>query len=147
MRRFAFVAPILALGFLTGCASIVDGTNQPISVKTVSDSGDLPGAACQLNNGKGAWFVQTPGSIVVHRAYSDLTVKCTKDGFAPATQTVTSATKPMALGDAIFGGVIGVGVDTADGAAFDYPTLITVIMHPASTPVAEASPALVAASK
>jgi hypothetical protein len=32
----------------------------------------------------------------------------------------------MAFGNILFGGIIGVGVDTATGAAYDYPTLITV---------------------
>jgi len=118
------------MGLLGGCASIVDGTNQSLSVKTVSTAGDVPGAECQLENSKGTWFVTTPGSVTVHRAYGVLNVNCTKDGFQPAVQTAQSSTKPMAFGNAIFGGVIGAGVDVTTGAAYDYPELITVLMRP-----------------
>lgn len=41
----------------------------------------------------------------------------------------------MAAGNILFGGLIGVGIDVATGAAFDYPTLITVPMTP--TPLGE----------
>jgi hypothetical protein len=34
----------------------------------------------------------------------------------------------MAAGNLIFGGVIGAAVDAGTGAAFDYPSLIQVIM-------------------
>lgn len=42
--------------------------------------------------------------------------------------SVKSSTKAMAFGNIIFGGVIGAGVDVATGAAYDYPTMITVLM-------------------
>jgi phosphoketolase len=35
----------------------------------------------------------------------------------------------MAAGNIIFGGPIGAGVDAATGAAFDYPSLIKVLME------------------
>lgn len=34
----------------------------------------------------------------------------------------------MAFGNILFGGVIAAGVDVATGAAYDYPTMITVLM-------------------
>ena len=58
----------------------------------------------------------------------------------------------MAFGNILIGGVIGVGVDVATGAAYDYPDLITVQMTsltapplPASLPLPLAAPALPAA--
>jgi hypothetical protein len=129
-RIMSLGVPLFALGLLSGCASIVDGTNQSLSVKTVSAAGDLPGAECQLANSKGTWFVTTPGTVTVHRAYGALNLSCTKDGFKPAVQTAKSSTKGMAFGNAVFGGVIGVGVDMSTGAAYDYPDLITVLMQP-----------------
>lgn len=115
------------LALTTGCASIVGGTNQSISVETRSMGGDLvAGANCKLENPKGTWYVTTPGSVTIHRAYDDLSIYCTKTGEQPGIASAKSSTKGMAFGNILFGGVIGVGVDTATGAAYDYPTLITV---------------------
>ncbi len=119
MRTLALAALIAAV--LPGCASIVTGHNQPITV----EAPDCEGANCKLMNDKGSWFVKAPGSVTVSRAYGELTVTCSKEGYGSATNTVASVTKAMAAGNILFGGVIGVGVDVATGAAYDYPTLIT----------------------
>jgi hypothetical protein len=63
--------------------------------------------------------------------------------------SVKSSTKAMAFGNILFGGVIGAGVDVATGAAYDYPTLITVVMGKSSAigGPAPAAPAVPAASQ
>jgi hypothetical protein len=117
------------VSLLSGCASIVSGTSQSLSVEARTESGTpVVGANCKLENPKGVWFVTTPGSVTIHRAYDDLAVQCTKDGEHPGHATVKSSTKGMAFGNILFGGAIGAGVDMASGAAYDYPALITVQM-------------------
>src|SRR5215831_6363188 len=127
-------AASLLLG-LPGCASIVTGHNQPVSLVTP----DCEGATCVLTNSKGIWYVKTPGSVTVHRAYGDLSVTCAKEGYPSATNVVQSSTKAMAFGNVIFGGLVGVGVDIGTGAAYDYPTLI-------ANPIACKDPAKAAAA-
>ena len=141
-KKSVIASATLPLVLLSGCASIVDGSNQSLSVATISSSGDVPGASCELNSNKGTWFVTTPGSVTVHRGYDALNVKCTKDGYEPAVQMAKSSTKGMTFGNILFGGVIGAGVDMGTGAAYDYPDLITVMMQPKATP----SPAPVASA-
>lgn len=120
---------VLSLAFgLTGCASIVSGTNQVVSVQTTAPNKDANGATCKLENDKGVYFVTTPGTVTVHRAFGDMTVKCEKAGFAPGLATFKSTTKAMMAGNLIFGGVIGAGVDAASGAAYDYPALLQIPM-------------------
>lgn len=120
---------LAALAQLTGCASIVSGSNQSVSVETKTATGQsVAGAACKLTNNKGAWFVTTPGSTIVNRSYEDLSVRCEKETHDPGLASAKSTTKAMAFGNILFGGVIGAGVDVSTGAAYDYPTLITVIM-------------------
>ncbi len=114
--------------FLAGCASIVNGVNEPLSMTTKADGADVTGAQCELHNDKGTWYVTTPGSTTVHRSVEDLIVKCKKKGYAPGLANVKSSTKGMAFGNILFGGVVGGAVDIGDGAAFDYPTLINVNM-------------------
>jgi hypothetical protein len=119
---------IAALSSLTGCASIVSGTSQVVSVETLHSSGNVAGATCKLQNDKGVYYVTTPGTVTVHRAYGDMNVKCEKPGFESGLANVKSSTKGMMAGNILFGGVIGAGVDAASGAAYDYPALFQVMM-------------------
>jgi hypothetical protein len=130
MKKIAVAVMAVAL---TGCASIVNGNNQVISVETRHKGQQVVGATCTLVNPKGTFYVTTPGTVTIHRAYDDLNVKCEKDGLQPGLTNVKSSTKPMAFGNIIFGGVIGAAVDAGSGAAYDYPTLISVIMGEAVT--------------
>ena len=129
MFRTIFLGGVIAIATLcSGCASIVGGQNQSISVTTASDGKEVEGAKCSLQNDKGSWYATTPGSVTVRRSYADLLVTCKLDSVAPGTASVKSTTKALAFGNAIFGGVIGVAVDTASGAAYDYPNSIRVAM-------------------
>ena len=119
-------AVFAAVTFLSGCASIVNGVNQPVSVETRSNGKSIVGAACTLSSNKGTWFVTTPGTVTLHRGFQDLAVECTKDGIAPGTASVASHVKGMAFGNILIGGLIGVAVDSGNGAAFDYPDFIFI---------------------
>lgn len=126
-----------------GCASIVTGTNQTLSVETKAAGARVIGASCKLFNDKGVWFVTTPGSVTVHRSYDALHVSCEKEGYAAADYAANSSTKAMLAGNIIFGGLIGAGVDIASGAAYDYPDLISFEMvrtMPLASPQAPAAP-------
>ena len=129
MKTFACISAI-AITQLVGCASIVNGQNQSISIETRLDKNLtlVSGATCRLSNNKGTWFVTTPGSTTVQRSYEDLSVACEKETHEPGLASVKSSTKAMAFGNIIFGGIIGAGVDMGTGAAYDYPSLISVIM-------------------
>lgn len=112
----------------SGCASIVGGTTQVVSVETHQSQSPVAGARCEMVNSKGTFHVTTPGTAMVSRAYGDLVVRCDKDGMETGQATVVSATKAMAFGNILFGGAIGVAVDVSSGAAYDYPELIRVGM-------------------
>lgn len=114
---------------LGGCASIIDGSTQVLSVQTVAkDGAEVENANCTLTSNKGTWFVNTPGTVPVHRSYDPLNINCKKKGVPPGIATVNSSTKGMAFGNILAGGVIGAAVDMGTGAAYDYPSLITVRM-------------------
>jgi hypothetical protein len=112
----------------TGCASIVSGHNQTLSIEAKSKGTQVAGANCKLSNDKGTWFVTTPGTTTVNRSFNELAIQCEKEGSEPGFLSVKSSTKAMAFGNILFGGVIGAGVDIATGAAYDYPALLTVEM-------------------
>lgn len=125
------IPALLLVSVLQGCASIVGGSTQVVSV----DTPGCPGARCELVNEKGRFFVPaTPGTVSVHRSYNNLQVTCSKEGAASTPISVASSTKAMAFGNILFGGVIGAGVDIGTGAAYDYPQLITVAMDCSAPP-------------
>jgi hypothetical protein len=130
---------------LTGCASIVSGTSQAISVETKYKGESVSGANCKLENGKGVFFVTTPGTVTIHKAYADLLVTCEKMDVPEGLARVKSTTKAIAFGNILIGGVIGAGVDAGTGAAYDYPQLISVLMgEDIHIPVLDVAPAPVA---
>lgn len=120
MRQFFSAIAILSATLGTGCASIVSGQDQVVSVHAPN----CAGASCKMTNPAGTYFVQSPGTVSVNREYDDLVVTCEKEGFDPSTIRVSSSTKGMAFGNIVLGGVVGAGVDMATGAAYDYPAEI-----------------------
>jgi len=115
--RSLFTIIFFSHAALTGCASIVTGQDQVVSVSTPNCSG----AQCTLVNPEGTYFVKTPGTVTVDKEYGDLSVSCEKAGYDPFIMSVSSSTKGMAFGNILLGGIIGAGVDVATGAAYDYP--------------------------
>lgn len=126
MRTLLSVMLLCIAALSTGCASIVTGHNQSLSVETRSKGEAVSGSACTLQNNKGTWFVTAPGSVTVNRSYGDLSVSCTHENQEPGSAIVRSSTKAMAFGNILFGGVVGAAVDVGTGAAYDYPSLISV---------------------
>ena len=142
--KIAIVA-IAAIG-LSGCATIIQGTKQTMSVNTTP----VDGAKCELTNATGTWYVTTPGSVEVHKTKTDLKVACEKEGVGKGTMTVESHFGGTTFGNAIVGGLVGVAVDAASGANFYYHSPISVALvpdapapgaAPADTPPAGAKPA------
>ncbi len=129
IRLFISLAAALFFSGLTGCASITGGKNQPISVNTVCDGQPVVEASCTLMNDKGSWYVKTPGSVMIQKAYGDLAVDC-KKGDAVASTKFKSSSNGGVWGNILAGGIIGYAVDASSGAGFDYPSTMTVTLPP-----------------
>jgi hypothetical protein len=127
---------------LVSCATVSgSGTSQPISVQTFnSDGSQLDGARCDMSNDEGTWFVMTPGSTTIRKSNKDLHVVCRKSGVDVGTASVVSRTKGNMLGNIILGGGVGAIVDHNNGAAYEYPGLISVYMGRANQKIDETSP-------
>jgi hypothetical protein len=87
--------------------------------------------------------VTTPGSTNVHKTKNDLSIDCTKAGYAPAHLVAASRFGGTTAGNLIAGGVIGIGIDAASGANYHYDSPITVTMSAdaASAPAGAPAPA------
>jgi hypothetical protein len=129
MNKELFLAVVLMSALTSGCASITGSSNQSVSVQTRDQGGgEVTGAACELTNNKGKWFVTTPGSVTIHRSNDDMQVLCNKAGVEPGRAAVVSETKGSMFGNILFGGGIGAIVDHNNGSAYEYPAFIQILM-------------------
>lgn len=124
--RLILLASLLALS--TGCASITGSKNQPVSVTAIHNGKPIDGADCVLTNDKGTWYVKSPGSTVIQKSGSDLSITCNKDGVPTGAASAKSSANGGVWGNILFGGLIGYAIDASTGAAFDYPTSMGVQM-------------------
>lgn len=120
-----------ALCMLGGCATILDSNQQQVQVQTVQDHREIAGAGCVLSNDAGRWFVTTPARLTIRKSKSPLRVDCRKDGGGWAYEKVASKQNGTLWGNIVLTAGVGILVDRQTGAGFDYPAVLTVIMHPA----------------
>jgi TonB family protein len=136
MGVFRIAAVMAAGAMLSACATIIQGTTESVSVNTTPETG----AQCALKNSEGTWYVTTPGTATVHKTKNDMTIDCTKPGFAPGHTVAISHFGGTTVGNVIAGGAIGLTVDAASGANFYYDSPINVALGqplpPGSAPVA-----------
>ena len=128
MNRISLYALILMSILVTGCASITGSRNQPISVTTTHEGKPIAGAYCTLVNDKGTWYVNTPGSVVILKAYGDLSATCKKEESHAGAATFQSANEGSVWGNIVAGGLIGYAVDAGTGAGFSYPPTLNIEM-------------------
>lgn len=129
MKKITYLLLLLSgLMLQVGCASIVGTTGQSVSVETRDKEKVISGASCEFANSKGKWFVNSPGTVQIRRSNDDLIVLCTKTGIEPGRASVVSDTKGSMFGNILLGGGIGAIVDHNTGAAYEYPTLIQIMM-------------------
>lgn len=126
--RFSVISVIASASLAGGCASIVSGTSQDISVEARQRNTLVTGVDCELVNSKGSFYVLAPGIAKVNRAGDSLTITCSKKGMASGTATLSPSTKSTTFGNLVLGGAIGGAIDRESGAAFEYPEAVSVYM-------------------
>lgn len=136
MRIISTVAICAAL---CGCASVTRGTTENITV--VSSPDGATATVVDSENASSQTCV-TPCAVQVKRN-GNINVSVKKDGYQPdATQLKleSSANGALAVGGNVFaGGLIGLGVDAYNGAAYDHkpnPVIFTLDPLPTTPPPA-----------
>lgn len=97
--------PILFV--LSGCATIVSGTTQKVSLSTQPS-----GAEAKAD---GNLTLKTPALITLERKM-DHTIEVSKEGYKTVTVYVHRAFNEMATGNVLLGGIIGAGIDAGTGS-------------------------------
>ena len=115
---------------LTGCATIIDGQHQTMTLVTKGDL-DKRNTECDLHNNKGAWTTDNKESIMVRRAHSSMIVSCeneTQEGeiVLESTASVGFMIANFFLWDLC---TISCLVDHFTGSLYEYPLSIRVTME------------------
>jgi hypothetical protein len=129
----AIVAPCL------GCASVTRGTTENISITSTP-----PGATAAISGLDVPTACVTPCAVLAKRN-ADITVSISKEGYepqvVPLTKEIPGSGAAGFAGNVLLGGVVGMGVDAATGAALDHkPNPVIVTLQP-SRPAAQPRPA------
>ena len=131
MRLQIIAVAFVAVG-LSACGSIVRGTDEPIAFLS-----DPPGA--QVTTTKGYACPLTPCSIKVERSDefdATITKAVYTSQIVPVRTKLTGNGGASFAGNILVGGVIGMGVDAATGAALDQtPNPVSVVLVPEGRPV------------
>ncbi len=99
----------------TGCASIINGSHQDLTVTS------QPAALCVSINGEPYGATPVVASLERNKTY---VVEVQKDHYLPYQQTVVPVMNGMVWGNLIFGGLIGMVVDSGTGAGYEHSTSI-----------------------
>ena len=130
---------LVSIVFLSGCASIIEGTNQQITVNT-----NPAGADCGLYR-KGikiGTITQAPGSTLVDKTKNNIWIVCVKQGYQAATYLNKSGIAGGTFGNIIAGGGIGWAIDSASGADNKYDSPVNLSMVPAAPGASSPRPQL-----
>jgi len=106
--------PIFLLGFaiiVAGCATIIQGTSQSISVNSNPSGAKI--IVMGMERGT------TPAVIKVDRSDSNIIVRIVKDGYEPVEVMLTRSVSGWIFGNIVFGGLLGLVVDFATGGAYN----------------------------
>lgn len=124
LRRI--LPPLLLAPLIAGCASVIEGTTQPITIATTPEIN----ATCTSSNASGEWTVVTPATITVKKSRTVLKIHCQKPGWQDATYfAVGKWSKAGFVGELVpYVGLINYAVDTSTGAMMIYPSSVAIPM-------------------
>lgn len=131
---------IVTLGVtLAGCASVTRGTTENIAISTTPS-----GAEAVVSGLEVPTTCVTPCAVVAKRN-ADITITFEKPGYEPQTVQLTKEVAGTGAagfaGNLLLGGVVGMGVDAATGAATDHkPNPVIVTLQPSAPPPPPAAP-------
>lgn len=131
MHQAAAAASVVVL--LSGCASIFNGTTQPIAFSSAPE-----GASMTITNraGEAVHAGTTPSTVTLKRGAGYFkseayTVKMKKDGFADLSQQVDGQVSGWYIANIMLGGLLGMLIiDPATGGMYSFPDKVQGTLAP-----------------
>ncbi|GAB4168651.1 MAG: hypothetical protein Kow00108_01850 [Calditrichia bacterium] len=114
MKKFFLVSFIILLAFITGCATILKGTKQEIPI-TSSPTNAM--VEIEAFDGTTVFKGETPVTVSLLKK-NRYTITIKMDGYEDAVIAIDKDFEPTTLGNIFCGGIIGVIIDFANGAAY-----------------------------
>lgn len=132
MKLTKIISVALGATLLAGCASIMDGSTQSVSIQPMQNGVIARDTTCTITNSKGSWVVPGGASVVVKKARADLNVSCVDN----ATQHtgVATGSRSTKVGYAVANFIlwdlctISCIIDFGSGSIYEYPTQVIVPM-------------------
>lgn len=126
MKRLIIVVFALGILLTTGCATIVEGSGQNITVSTTGCD-EYGNVSCHLINKDNNIVVSVPGTAYVEKGKQALSVTCrTSDNKTNGSTQIQSGYEAMNVGNILVGGIIGLAVDGMTGAMWHFPSSVNV---------------------
>jgi hypothetical protein len=118
---FAF-AGLLSVLTLSACASVMEGQQQDITLKTPGETEVI----CYLDNGTLQYKLYSGDTKVVTKNYKSMQADCYAPGNRRKTFTIPWIVEPWTYGNVANGAVPGVTYDVLSKAIYAYPDIVTV---------------------
>lgn len=130
MKLVRFLALGAAALSISACSTIIEGTSQEISIGTAP-----PEASCKLErDGVVIGLIpSTPGTAKIEKNKQNITITCEKEGYKDAVYNNKSDFAGATAGNILLGGIIGIGIDAATGAANKYENDVAIKLEPVET--------------
>lgn len=130
MKKHLLLASLLAL---SACATLTAESDQVITIET-----NPKGASCEVMTSENRWTLdQTPGTVVVKRAFEPLNVLCTGPGGERGSTSIEAQTRGRAYGNILLLGIPAL-VDASTGKGYvyspDHISLNLTVQNPAPAP-------------
>ncbi len=109
---------------LSGCATIIEGTTQSLTVDVVPSHG-----TCEVTRDGQVLGASIPSNrvVTVSKSKNDLLFRCSAAGYADKTESMSSALAAATVASFL---LLDFGiVDAATGAWMKYPERVTVVMQ------------------
>lgn len=119
-KKLCLAAVVLAL---PGCATIVDG--RPDNVSVVTSDGSR--AQVRVDTASGQQTIFTPGVVTLEKSCRDVLVSVVEnDEAGQSAAVIHSNLNPWIIGNIVFGGVPGIAVDAVTGALCTYDKRVVI---------------------
>lgn len=134
---FGVSAMLFTMLISTGCASIIKGPNQYVSVLPMEGEQVAQGSQCSVANGKGSWTTVPGGTVRVQKSKEPLQVRCENknNGTLGVAEAQKSTQVVWAIANFFMWDFCTISclIDFASGSIYEYPSQIQVQMHPLSS--------------